>query len=275
MEKFSGFNDSITGINPFVRRVGASYALLSPANPLKILSALNALFFTASLFAGTRFFRCLRVEKPKKSGGRRQARTRRPVLFYSYTSALDVIVLNMVYSSPDVVLVEKGRLFEVNCFNMKSPLSMGELEKRVEGMRALAVKGASPVILLLEGGMTNGKMLLDIFQGAPENRRRLDVASRETLGLEIEAYGAIKYAPEASHDIAVSGRAMTPPYKGLLYSAWATFFTFFHLFASASWPRARVVLADTLQELSDAAETPISEGMGPDRFAEFADLRAA
>ncbi|KAI5171975.1 hypothetical protein NEFER03_1240 [Nematocida sp. LUAm3] len=192
MEKYSIFNDALTGINPYTRETKKRYGILRMLMPNTIIMFFFYLFPGAlrmlgksSCFMGKR---AKDVQKKLLEGKR--------TFFCTYTCLFDSLALYTLDPNIKMFLLTSTGIYSIDQFNMQRRASLIDLSKSQSSKHS--------VVLFLSGGVTNGKILLNVREAAKK--------------YEISGYIGIKYQPDTSYDINILDRWIYPVFSSRIVS---------------------------------------------------------
>ncbi|KAI5161631.1 hypothetical protein NEAUS03_1691 [Nematocida ausubeli] len=228
MEKYTKFNDPVTGINPYVRVT--KYKIL-PFPVLVFNLILNAVlcmpvFLYKYFWSG--IFTPLANPIPRKL--KKIGRT----YICTYTSIFDVNNLYRIFGNPSIYAVQDTRILKIDRYNVQTYTNIAELYK--------AVQSQDTVILLMGGGMTNGEIYINTteIEDVPE----------------IDGFISLKYTPSTSYNINLFNRWIYPLFTSMAASF--LYYLIFYITMGGKPPLCKITVANTLEELSDKTKIEIS-----------------
>lgn len=192
MEKYSVFSDALTGINPYTRETRKRYGILRLLMPstvilffFHLLSGILRMLGRSSSFAG----RGAKEVQKRLLEGRR-------TFCCTYTCLFDPLALYTLSPNVRMFLLTCSGIYSINRFNVRRRSSLIHLSK--------AQSSRDPVVLFLSGGVTNGKILLNVREAARK--------------YEVSGYIGIKYLPDASYNINILDKWIYPVFSSRFIS---------------------------------------------------------
>lgn len=192
MEKYSAFNDPVTGANPYIREIKRRYTLRT----LFTTSSLLSVLFFLPFFIFRVMFKKV-VSKPKPSAELEKALESGKKTFYcTYTSLFDTNTLFTIFNSPKIFLITEIGIYSISEYNVHRKSS----EKEINAAR---LKG-DIVILFLSGGLTNMTALVNVDADIEKHK--------------VDGCIAIKYKPIVTYDIGVFSKPPLPQFTSYKYA---------------------------------------------------------
>lgn len=220
MEKYTGFCDLVTGINPYVRITKYHFSMTNFILQLGILKAflLFPLFIYRSF---TNSFVTVKDETQTKAILRQKR-----VFLSTFSSIYDLSVLHRIIENPSIYILRNKKLISISRFNV-----LKDAEK-IEGKN---------IVFLMGGGVTNG----EIFLNPAEFSKIAD----------IQQYISISYSPSVSYDINFFDIFVLPQFRS---SFVALFYHLLYFTTVKTQPISTVTTAETIYELSEKTKKEIS-----------------
>lgn len=232
MEKYTEFNDLVTGINPYIRIIKHRYTI---GNFIFNLGVFRA-FLLLPLFLYRYFFGSFVKVKYATESTKQRIRKNR-VFLCTYSSIFDLPVLYSIFTCPSVYILRNKTIFSINKYNIMKKITdtsdTSEITKKIE-------KGDT-VIFLMGGGITNG----EIYANPDEVSQIVDI--QQTIALE--------YIPNLSYDINLFDLCVIPQFRRWSFSV---LYHLLYCIILPSDPVCTVTAESTIHELSEKTRKEIS-----------------
>lgn len=242
MEKYTEFNDPVTGINPYLRPLKYELSFLSVFTSFilfRILFSLPA--FIRKYTAGT----LSRIVYENKATENSIKKGR--IFMSTYSSLFDLPVLYKILHNPTVYLIRDTEILEIDRKNIIHNVQQSEVEQKI--------KGNSPVVFLMGGGLTNGEVF---------------ISTREIEKIADPEYViSLQYEPNLAYDINLFDIKVYPHFRSEINSF------FYHLIYYSTIkkdPICKVSVADTLYDLSERTGIEISTALDSKATLKFLKL---
>ncbi|EIJ88248.1 hypothetical protein NEPAR06_0345 [Nematocida parisii] len=237
MEKYTEFNDPVTGINPYIRQTKYRISLFSIIfSSILIKIVLYLPGFLYKYFFSGKFTNIANISNKKLSGGR--------VYLCTYTTIYDMRTLYCIFNNPMVYLVKGKNIIRVNKYGIERSTNTEEIKK--------AVSIGTTVVFLMGGGITNGKVYIN-------------TAIEQDISA-ISQYISLQYTPDITYNINLFGRWLYPQFTSKIGSF------MYHLMFYATMketPICKVRVAEALADLSEITQIEISNGLNSKTTQKF------
>ncbi|KAH9386085.1 uncharacterized protein NEMAJ01_0981 [Nematocida major] len=231
MEKYTEFNDPVTGINPYLRPIKHRITLLSLVFRMLLVRAMLCLpFFLYKHLKGS--YAQVKYEKKETVDALRKNR----VFMCTYTCIFDTSVLYQVLNNPSIYIIRGTQVLLIDNKNMLRASSKAQVLEEIEAGKY--------VVFLIGGGITNGKVLVS-------------TSDIEEI-FDVERVISLQYAPSLAYDISLFDLKVYPQFRSKISSF------IYHLMYYATLqapPMCYISVHHTLYDMSEKTGVEVSKAL--------------